>query len=419
MQDFDMKAYFEIVGLPNIDSLNVGQPDFFKGLARLFKTTNPTVLKAYLCWNVIRDAAPYLSDDFVDEHFDFYGKTLSGRQALKPRWKRTLDLVNGTLGEAVGRMYVEKYFPQAAKERMLKLVGNLRIALAERIGSNTWMSDATKAKAIEKLNAFYVKIGYPDKWRDYSGLPIDPQKSYYENILKAGQFEVAYRMSKINKPADKDCWWMNPQTVNAYYNPSTNEICFPAAILQPPFFDMNADDAVNYGAIGVVIGHEMTHGFDDHGRQYDKEGNLEDWWEKEDAQRFEQRVNILVNHFNAIEVLPGLFADGKFTLGENIADNGGLQVSFLAMQMAKNEGEIKDTMDGFGYRQRFFIAYATVWANTVREEEIRRRTKVDPHSLGKWRVNGTLPHVEPFLDAFNVQKGDKMYLEPENRANIW
>jgi putative endopeptidase len=418
MVNFDVKKYFVAIELPNIDSINVGQPDYMKEVGLILNNANLDHIKAYLAWNVINNAASYLSDDFVNEKFEFYGKILSGKESPQPRWKRVVNTVDGVLGEAVGQMYVEKYFPKEAKERMLKLVDNLKYALGERIKTNTWMSETTKEKAIEKLNAFHVKIGYPDKWRDYSKLNIE-KDNYYANILRSNKFEIAYQLSKIDKPVDKTQWLMTPQTVNAYYNPTTNEICFPAAILQPPFFDMNADDAANYGAIGVVIGHEMTHGFDDKGRQYDKDGNLNDWWKMEDADNFSKRTQVLIDYFNKIEVFPGIFADGQFTLGENIADNGGLQVSFLALQKAINNKKIQGEMEGFTPQQRFFIAYATVWANNIRDEEIKRRTKEDPHSLGKWRVNGTLPHIQAFIEAFGIKDGDKMYLPPEERANIW
>ena len=418
MYGYDVKAYFTALGLSDLDSLNVGQPQYMKLVGKILKDADATEIKAYLAWQVINDAADYLSDNFVNEKFDFYGKTLSGKQENQPRWKRVVNTVDGALGEAVGQMYVEKYFPKEAKERMLNLVENLKYALGERIQSNTWMSEETKVKAVEKLAAFHVKIGYPDKWRDYSSLSVK-KESYYANILRSNQFEIAYQLSKINKPVDKDLWLMTPQTVNAYYNPTTNEICFPAAILQPPFFDMNADDAVNYGAIGVVIGHEMTHGFDDQGRQYDKDGNLKDWWTALDAENFTQRTKVLIDHFNGIEVLSGINADGMFTLGENIADNGGLQVSYVAFQKAIQDKQIQGVMDGFTPEQRFFIAYATVWAGNIRDEEIKRRTKEDPHSLGKWRVNGTLPHVQAFLDAFGIKEGNKMYLPAEKQAAIW
>ena len=418
MGGFDVKKYFVSMGLSAVDSLNVGMPDYIKEVGKLLDNTDLQQLKAYLAWTVINHAADYLSNKFVDEKFAFYGKILSGKEELQPRWKRVVNTVDDALGEAVGQMYVDKYFPKEAKDKMLKLVDNLKYALAERINSNTWMTDTTKVKAIEKLNTFHVKIGYPDKWRDYSGLNIK-KESYYANILRSSKFEIAYQLSKIDKPVDKDLWLMTPQTVNAYYNPTTNEICFPAAILQPPFFDMNADDAVNYGAIGVVIGHEMTHGFDDKGRQYDKDGNLNDWWLPSDTENFAKRTQVLVDYFNKVEVFPNLYADGQFTLGENIADNGGLQVSYVALQKAISEKQIQGTMDGFTPEQRFFIAYAMVWAGNIRDEEIKRRTKEDPHSLGKWRVNATLPHIQPFIEAFGIKEGDKMYLPKERQAAIW
>jgi len=418
MGSFDVKKYFTSMGLPAVDSLNIGQPDFINEVGKLLEDTDLDHIKAYLAWHVINDASDYLSDKFVNEKFAFYGKILSGKEELQPRWKRVVNTVNDALGEAVGQMYVDKYFPKEAKDKMLKLVDNLKYALAERINTNTWMTDETKAKAIEKLNTFHVKIGYPDKWRDYSELKIK-KDSYYANILSSNKFEIAYQLSKIDKPVDKTLWLMTPQTVNAYYNPTTNEICFPAAILQPPFFDMNADDAVNYGAIGVVIGHEMTHGFDDKGRQYDKDGNLNDWWLAEDADNFSMRSQVLVDYFNNIEVYPKLFADGTFTLGENIADNGGVQVSYVALQKAIKDDEIQGVMDGFTPEQRFFIAYAMVWAGSIRDEEIKRRTKEDPHSLGKWRVNGTLPHIQAFIEAFGVKEDDKMFLPKDKQAAIW
>lgn len=416
--NFDIEKYLSALGLAELDSINVGQPEYFKGLNTLLQKTSLEDIKLYLAWMSILNAAPYLSDEFVDIHFNYYGKILSGKEENRPRWKRVVGVVNGTLSEAVGQMYVDKYFPKEAKARMLNLVENLKAALKTRIEENTWMTDETKVAALEKLSTFHVKIGYPDKWRDYSGLKIE-NDSYYANIMRSNRFETAYQLSKINKPVDKNEWLMSPQTVNAYYNPTTNEICFPAGILQPPFFDMNADDAANYGAIGVVIGHEMTHGFDDHGSQYDKDGNLKNWWKEEDAEHFAQRTQVLVDHFNAIEVLPGIHADGKFTLGENIADNGGLQVAFLAMSNAIANGEIKDMLDGFTPQQRFFLAYANVWASNIRDEEIKKRTKEDVHSLGKWRVNGTLQHINAFFEAFDIHEGDKMYLAPEKRALIW
>jgi putative endopeptidase len=417
--NFTVANYLTPLQLSNLEMVNVGQVEYLKGLNSILYNTNLETLKAYLVWNIINTAADFLSEDFVNANFDFYGKTLSGKEEIQPRWKRVVGVVDGSLGEAVGQMYVEKYFPAEAKERMLHLVKNLQLAMADRINNLTWMSEETKEKAIDKLNAMIVKIGYPDTWRDYSALEIDPSLSYYENVMRAEHFENEYQIGKIGKPVDPMVWLMTPQTVNAYYNPTTNEICFPAGILQPPFFDMKADDAVNYGAIGVVIGHEMTHGFDDQGRNYDKTGNLQDWWAAEDANNFEERSQILVEHFNKIEVLDGVFANGVFTLGENIADNGGVNISYVALQKAKAEGKINGVMDGFTPEQRFFIAYANVWAGNIRNEEIARRTTMDPHSLGKWRVNGILPHIETFLEAFNVKEGDPMWLASDKRANVW
>ena len=402
----------------NVDTLNVGQPTYIEAISNVIEVTDFDVIKAYLAWNVISDAASYLSDEFVDASFDFYGKVLSGRKENRPRWKRVIDNIDASLGEAVGQMYVKKYFPAEAKARMEQLVKNLQWALGERIKASTWMTDQTKKNALEKLAAFTVKIGYPDKWRDYSGLSIGTE-SYYANVLNSRRFDMAYNLNKIGKPVDPTEWQMTPQTVNAYYDPTTNEICFPAGILQPPFFDMNADDAANYGAIGVVIGHEMTHGFDDQGRNYDKDGNLTDWWTEQDAETFKEKAQLIVDHFNSIEVAPGVHANGEFTLGENIADNGGLNVSYTAFQKAKSENQIKGEMDGFTPEQRFFLAYAAVWAANIREAEILRRTKSDPHALGRWRVNATLRHIDPFYQAFNIQPGDPMYMDPAKRSHIW
>jgi putative endopeptidase len=409
--------YLQGVGV-QIETLNVAQLDYITKLNGLLTRTDFNTVKAYLAWNIINNAAGYLSSDFVTANFDFYGKTLSGRQEDKPRWKKVTATVDGCLGEAVGQMYVEKYFPKEAKERMLALVQNVQSAMADRIKSNTWMQDSTKAKALDKLNAIKVKIGYPDKWRSYDALTVE-NDSYYANIVRASKFEMSYALAKIGKPVDQTLWQMTPQTVNAYYEPSINEICFPAGILQPPFFDMTADDAVNYGAIGVVIAHELTHGFDDQGSQYDKNGNLAQWWSEADAATFKQRTQILVDYFNNIEVLPGVHANGQFTLGENIADNGGVNIAYDAMQKAITAGTVKAEMDKFSAAQRFFIAFAGVWANSIRDEEIIRRTKSDPHSLGKWRVNATLAHVNAFYQAYGVKKENKMYVAPDQRVAIW
>jgi putative endopeptidase len=417
--DFDFQHFFSGIGAPQVQSLNVGQPSFFKAANTLFNTSSPEAVKAYYAWTLINSASPYLSDDFANANFDFYGKTLSGRQEMRPRWKRVISSINEALGEALGQMYVAKYFPPAAKDRMIQLVKNLQNAFAERIQKADWMSQATKDTAINKLYAIHIKIGYPDKWRDYSGLPI-LNDSYFADIMRSRQFEMNYIINKIDKPTDVNEWQMTPQTVNAYYNPTTNEICFPAAILQPPFFQQDADNAANYGAIGVVIGHEMTHGFDDQGRQFDKNGNLKDWWTPQDAKNFTERAAILSNWFSGIEVAPNVHANGPFTLGENIADNGGLHIAFLAMENALKKGQVNpNKMDGFTPEQRFFLAYATVWAGNIRPEEILRRTKEDPHSLGKWRVDGALPQIEAFIKAFNVKPGDKMYLADDKQAHIW
>ena len=336
---------------------------------------------------------------------------------MQPRWKRAVATVDGEQGEGVGQMYVEEYCPPAAKTRMVELVGNLQTALGERIQALEWMSDETKTKAMEKLATFHVKVGYPDKWKDYSTLQIE-NDSYWGNIERASLWAFQEMIDKAGKPVDKDEWHMNPQTVNAYYNPTTNEICFPAGILQYPFFDMNADDAFNYGAIGVVIGHEMTHGFDDMGRQFDKDGNLNDWWTEEDSKKFDERTKGLVTYFDAIEVLPGTNANGKFTLGENIADQGGLNVSYQALQNAMAKKPLGDA-DGFTPAQRFYLAYANLWAGNVRDEEILRLTQMDEHSLGRWRVNGALPHVTAWYEAFGIDENAPMYLPKEERVTIW
>lgn len=413
----DWDAYMKGLGIQAPAELNVEQVEPIQEVARLMNTLPLSKHVSYLEYNLLDAAASCLSDDFVAARFDFYGKVLSGRQVNQPRWKRAVNSVNGMLGELVGEMYVEKYFPAAAKERMVKLVKNLQTALGERIDAQEWMSDSTKIRAHEKLATFHVKVGYPDKWKDYSKLEIK-NDSYWANVCRASEWGFNDMYSRIGKPVDKDEWLMTPQTVNAYYNPSTNEICFPAAILQPPFFNMEADDAANYGAIGVVIGHEMTHGFDDQGRQFDKDGNLTDWWAPGDADRFKERAQVMVDFFNKIEVLPGLQANGELTLGENLADHGGLNVAYLAFQNATKDAPL-DVVDGFTPEQRFFLAYATLWAGNIRDEQIRVYTKSDPHSLGKWRVNGALPHIQAWYDAFHITPSDPLYVAPENRVNVW
>lgn len=413
----DWDTYMKGLGIQAPAELNVEQVEPIQEVARLMNTLPLSKHVSYLEYNLLDAAASCLSDDFVAARFDFYGKVLSGRQVNQPRWKRAVNSVNGMLGELVGEMYVEKYFPAAAKERMVKLVKNLQTALGERIDAQEWMSDSTKIRAHEKLAAFHVKVGYPDKWKDYSKLEIK-NDSYWANVCRASEWGFNDMYSRIGKPVDKDEWLMTPQTVNAYYNPSTNEICFPAAILQPPFFNMEADDAANYGAIGVVIGHEMTHGFDDQGRQFDKDGNLTDWWAPGDADRFKERAQVMVDFFNKIEVLPGLQANGELTLGENLADHGGLNVAYLAFQNATKDAPL-GVVDGFTPEQRFFLAYATLWAGNIRDEQIRVYTKSDPHSLGKWRVNGALPHIQAWYDAFHITPSDPLYVAPENRVNVW
>lgn len=414
---FAWNIYFDELGAAGIDSLNVSQIEPVKAAIAIIEREPIEVLKDYLSWKVINSAANYLSDDFVNANFEFYGRTMSGSKELRPRWRRTIDAVNGAMGEAVGQLYVDKYFPAEAKERMLNLVENLKISLGERISQLEWMSDATKEKAQEKLGTFIVKIGYPDKWKDYSSLEIKDD-SYWQNIMRASEFAWEEMMDELGKPVDRTKWYMSPQTVNAYYSPSSNEICFPAGILQPPFFYMDGDDAINYGGIGVVIGHEMTHGFDDQGRKFDKDGNLTDWWTAEDAARFDERANVLVDFFDNIVVLDTVHANGTFTLGENIADHGGLQVAYHAFQKT-DQAKKDENIDGFTPAQRFFLSYAGLWAGNVRDAEILRLTQIDPHSLGKWRVDGALPHIEAWYEAFGIDSEDPMYVPAEERASIW
>ena len=368
----DLKHYFELQNL-DVDTVIVSQPNYYATVAKVLKTADEQALRDYLTASYVSSAAPYLSDDFINANFAL-DQAISGVEEQRPRWKRALAVPNGILGEALGELYVEKYFPASSKEKMLNLVGNLQTALGEHIANLTWMSDTTKAKAQEKLNAFTVKIGYPDKWRDYSSLTVDPSLPYWKNIQKAIQFNVDYNNNDYGKPVDRDRWHMSPQTVNAYYNPTTNEICFPAGILQPPFFDPSVDDAVNYGAIGVVIGHEMTHGFDDQGRQFDKDGNFANWWTEDDAKAFNELADKLVAQFDSIYVAPGTHANGRLTLGENIADQGGLRVARTAYLNSLNGAEAP-VIEGFTPDQRFYLAYANVWAGNIRPEEILQRDR--------------------------------------------
>ena len=402
-----------------LQDLVVGQPEFLAGADKVVADLTPAEYRDYMEWGQILSAASKLSSEVQAANFEFFGKVLSGRKEDHPLWRRSTRQMESVMGEALGQIYVKKYFPAEAKERMVNLVKNLQIALGERIDAQDWMSDSTKQNAHQKLDAFYVKVGYPDKWTDISDLNIDPEKSFFENMVECNRFWNKWEIDhKAGKPVDRDDWHMNPQTVNAYYNPTTNEICFPAGILQPPFFDMQADDAFNYGAIGVVIGHEMTHGFDDQGRQYDKEGNMNDWWTPQDADNFTARTDRYADFFSAIKVLPDLNANGRLTLGENLADHGGLQVAYAAFKNATNEQPLT-TVDGFTPDQRFFLAYAGVWAGNITEAEIRNLTKIDPHSLGRWRVNGALPHIDAWYEAFNIKPTDKMYLPKEQRLQLW
>lgn len=412
--DFD--AYFKAQGLNKLDNIVIGQLGSIAAADSILATASEQSLRDYLASGYISSAAPYLSDDFINAGFELQ-KVVSGVQQIQPRWKRALSVPNGLLGEALGELYVAKYFPASSKEKMLTLVNNLKAALGQHISNLTWMSEATKARAQEKLNAFTVKIGYPDKWRDYSALTIDPALAYWENIKSAMLFMTALDIADCGKPVDKGRWYMTPQTVNAYYSPSTNEICFPAGILQAPFFDPEADDALNYGAIGVVIGHEMTHGFDDQGRQFDKDGNFKEWWAPEDAQAFTALADKLVAQFDSVVVLDGVHANGRLTLGENIADQGGLRVAYTAYHNAL--GDKGEDIDGFTPDQRFYLSYANVWAANIRDAEILKRTKSDPHSLGRWRVNATLRNIEPFFNAFGIKEGDPMFRTPSDRVIIW
>ena len=412
-------AYFAALGVEGLEKLVVSQPSSFANIMDVIATMPVEALRAYVAAHYIDAAASYLSEEFAVASFEFFGKTMSGTQEIRPRWKRAMGVPNSVLSEAVGQMYVAKYFPEEEKVRVETMVANIQKAFSKHIEALDWMGEATKAKAQEKLAAFTVKIGYPNKWKDYSTLVVDPAKSYWANVVEANRWYTADSMAEVGKPVDREKWLMPPQMVNAYYMPTTNEICFPAAILQPPFYNPNADDAVNYGAIGVVIAHEMTHGFDDQGSQFDKVGNMNDWWTAEDRAAFEAKTNILVEQFNAIEILPGLFADGKFSLGENIADQGGLRLAFTGLtDYAWAEGRPAD-IDGFTGEQRFYIGYATLWAQNITDQEKERLTKVDVHSLGRNRVNATLRNIQSYYDAFGVTEEDAMYMPVEERVIIW
>lgn len=422
---YDWDQYCHINYIDNLKEIVVGQPEAIKGAIAILNGTDLQKLKYWAEWNLLDGNASVLGDKIYAQNFDFYNRTMTGAKEQQPRWKRAVGTVGSVLGEAVGQMYVKKYFPAENKARMEELVKNLQKALAERIDAQEWMSDSTKMYAKEKLASFYVKIGYPNKWKDYSKLTIDPARNLYENMQAVREWAKKKEVEeKYGKPVDPDEWYMTPQTVNAYYNPTTNEICFPAGILQYPFFDMEADDAFNYGAIGVVIGHEMTHGFDDQGRQFDKTGNFRDWWAAGDGDKFKERAQVMVDFFNKIEVLPGLHGNGELTLGENIADHGGLKIAYTAFKNAQKKAleagqDTLKTVNGLTPDQRFFLAYAGVWAQNITEEAMRDLTTRDPHSLGEWRVNGALPHIQAWYDAFGIKKGDKLYIPAEKRVNIW
>lgn len=416
--NIDWDAYFHGLGIDGLTEANIVSTGFAEFINTYIPTLTPQQIKDYLVFDVVSDSSGVLSDDFHNANFEMFGKTMSGKEEPEPRWKRAMAIPNSMLGEAVGELYVAKYFPEENKKYMVKLVENLRKALGKHIDNLTWMSDATKAKAREKLATFTVKIGYPDKWKDYSEIIINPAESYLENVYKASVWYTQDNYRKLNKPVDKTEWHMTPQTVNAYYNPTTNEICFPAGILQAPYFDLSADDAQNYGAIGVVIGHEMTHGFDDQGRQFDKDGNLSDWWEPADAERFNKLADRLVEQFDTVEVAPRVHANGRFTLGENIADQGGLRVALTAY-LDSMEGKEGRDIDGISPLQRFYLSYANVWAGNIRPEEILVRTKTDPHSLSENRVNVTIRNIEPFFKAFGIKEGDKMFRPEADRVIIW
>ena len=412
-------SYFAAMGLNEVGKLVVSQPSSFQNILEVINTADVEALRAYIAAHYIDAAASYLSEEFALASFEFFGKTMSGTEEIRPRWKRAMGVPNSILSDAVGQIYVAKYFPESEKARVELMVSNIQKAFSKHIEALDWMSDETKAKAQEKLAAFTVKIGYPNKWKDYSTLTVDPTKSYWENVVAANRWYTADAIGEVGKPVDREKWMMPPQMVNAYYMPTTNEICFPAAILQPPFYNPDADDAVNYGAIGVVIAHEMTHGFDDQGSQFDKFGNMNDWWTAEDRAAFEKKTQVLVDQFNAIEILPGLFADGQFSLGENIADQGGLRLAFTGLtDYAWAEGRPED-IDGFTGEQRFYIGYATLWAQNITDQEKERLTKVDVHSLGVNRVNATLRNIQSFYDAFGITEGDAMYMPVEERVIIW
>ena len=408
----------EAAGIAPQEKIIVEQPSYFDGLNAYFAQADVETLKAYVLAQFVSGQASALSDDFYTASWEFFSHQMGGAQEEQPRWKRAMSVPNNLLGEAVGEMYVSRYFPESSKQKMVGLVENLRTALGEHIDGLAWMSDSTKVRAREKLAAFSVKIGYPDKWKDYGSLVIDPSNTYYENLRNASAWYVKDNMSKLGKPTDKSEWAMTPQTVNAYYNPTTNEICFPAGILQKPFFDPDADDPVNYGGIGVVIGHEMSHGFDDQGSMFDADGNMVNWWTESDKARFDDLGEKLAAQFDAVEILPGVFANGHFTLGENIGDHGGLSIAFTAMENAM-KGKKVQLIDGFTPAQRFYLSYGAIWAQNITDQEKARLTNLDPHSLAENRVNVSVRNFQSFFDAFDIHEGDPMFRPEEERVHIW
>ena len=404
-------------GLPAQEKIIVNQPSYFEGLNKLMVSTPLQSLKDYLLCQFINGSTGSLSDDYYTASWEFFSHQMAGAKEQRPRWKRAMQVPNSILGEAVGKMYVERFFPESSKQKMVDLVENLRIALGQHIDSLEWMSDSTKVRAREKLATFTVKVGYPDKWKDYSTMDIDPEHTYYENIRQASAWYVKDNIDKLGKPTDKTEWGMTPQTTNAYYNPTTNEICFPAGILQKPFFDPNADDPVNYGGIGVVIGHEMSHGFDDQGSMFDAYGNMVNWWTAEDKAKFDALGQKLVAQFNEVEIVPGVHANGQYTLGENIGDHGGLSIAFTAMQNAM-KGR-RPVIDGYTPEQRFYLSYGAIWAQNITDQEKQRLTNMDVHSLAKNRVNVSLRNFQTFFDAFDIHEGDPMFRPEEERVHIW
>jgi len=417
--NIDWKSYFTQVGYPGLSEVNIYQPSFMIELSNMMKNVPVADWKTFLRWQLINSTAGNLNKAFENQNFDFYYKTLSGQEKMEPRWKLILDMTSNSLGETIGQLYVKKYFPPAAKQKMTDLVMNLKKSLKQRIENLSWMGPQTKLEALAKLDKMGVKVGYPDKWRDYSGLVISSE-SYVRNVLGSQAFEFRYTMDKVGKPVDPTEWGMTPQTVNAYYNPFRNEIVFPAGILQPPFFNVDADDAVNYGAIGMVIGHEMTHGFDNQGRQFDKDGNLRDWWTKEDSKSFDAHADMIVEQYNHYEVLDSAFVNGKHTLGENIADLGGATVAFNAYKLSLEGKEAPNPIDGFTNFQRFFLSYAQIWRTNMRDEELRKRVKTDEHSPAKVRINGVVYNMPEFYAAFpDIKPGDKLYRVAEQRPVIW